>query len=41
MRMEKIITTVLRKAHKEQVEETMETLSEGPEGFCQTYLDRS
>jgi hypothetical protein len=31
--MEKIIATVLREAHKEQVQETMDALSEGPEGF--------
>ncbi len=33
VRIEKIIATVLDEAHKRQVEETMETLAEGPEGF--------
>src|SRR5215211_3835379 len=33
VRIEKIICTVLDEAHKRQVEETMDTLSEGPEGF--------
>ncbi len=33
VRIEKIIATVLKEAHKGQVEEVMETLSEGPEGF--------
>ena len=33
MRIEKIIATVLDEAHKRQVEETMDTLAEGPEGF--------
>jgi hypothetical protein len=33
VRIEKILCTVLDKAHYRQVEETMETLSEGPEGF--------
>jgi len=31
--IEKIIAAVLDEAHKRQVEEVMETLSEGPEGF--------
>ena len=39
MRIEKILCTVLREAHNRQVEETMETLSEGPEGFYKSYLD--
>ncbi len=39
VRIEKIIATVLDEAHKRQVEEAMDTLSEGPEGFYGTYLD--
>ena len=33
MRIEKIIAAVLHAAHRQQAEETMDTLSEGPEGF--------
>ena len=33
VRIEKIISTVLHEAHVKQVEETIETLAEGPEGF--------
>ena len=33
VRIEKIICTILHEAHERQVEETMETLSEGPEGY--------
>ncbi len=33
VRIEKILCTVLQEAHEQQVEETMETFSEGPEGF--------
>ena len=33
VRIEKIFVTVLHEAHKLQVEETLETLAEGPEGF--------
>ena len=33
VRIEKIMITVLYEAHKRQVEEIMETLAEGPEGF--------
>lgn len=33
VRMEKILCTVLHETHGRQVEETMETLSEGPERF--------
>jgi len=33
VRIEKTIATVLDEAHKRQVEEVMDTLSEGPEGF--------
>ncbi len=39
VRIEKIIVTVLHEAHKRQVEETMETLGEGPEGFYESRLD--
>jgi hypothetical protein len=31
--IEKILCTVLHEAHERQVEETMDTLAEGPEGF--------
>ncbi len=33
MRIEKILCTVLHEAHERQVEEIIETLSEGPEEF--------
>jgi len=33
VRIEKILCTVLHEAHQRQVEETMDTLAEGPEGF--------
>lgn len=33
VRIEKILAEVLNKAHKQQTEEVMETLSEGPESF--------
>ena len=36
--IEKIIVTVLHEAHKRQVEETMETLAEGPEGLYKRLL---
>ncbi len=39
VRIEKIICTVLREAHKRQIEETMDTLAEGSEGFYKSYLD--
>ena len=39
LRIEKILCTVLHAAHEQQVEETMDTLSEGPEGFYRSYLD--
>jgi hypothetical protein len=39
MRIEKILCTVLDKAHKRQAEEMTETLSEGPEGFYKNHLD--
>src|SRR5215210_7584280 len=38
VRIEKILCTVLHEAHRQQVEEIMETLSEGPEGFYKSYL---
>lgn len=39
VRIEKIIATVLDEAHKRQVEEVIETLSDGPEKFYRSYLD--
>ncbi len=39
VRIEKIIATVLHEAHKLQVEEAMDTLSEVSEGFYKSYLD--
>jgi hypothetical protein len=33
VQIEKLITTVLHEAHERQVEETMDTLSEGAEGL--------
>ncbi len=36
MRIEKIIAVVLDEAHQRQVEEAMDTLSEGPEGYYKT-----
>ena len=39
VRMEKIIATVLREAYERQVEEAMEALGEGPEGFYWGRLD--
>ncbi len=40
MRIEKVLCTVLYEAHRRQIEETMETLEEGPEEFYRSYLDR-
>lgn len=40
VRIEKIISTVLHEAHERQVGETMDTLSEGPEGFYRSYWTR-
>ena len=40
VRIEKIVATVLDEAHKRQVEETMDTLAEGPEKLYRSYLDR-
>jgi hypothetical protein len=34
VRIEKILCTVLHEAHERQVEESMDILSEGPEGLC-------
>ena len=34
VRMDKIMCTVLREAHERQIEETMDALSDGPEGAC-------
>ena len=39
VQIEKIIVTVLHKAHRPQAEETMEALAEGPEEFYKSYLD--
>ena len=39
VRIEKILCTVLDEAHNRQVEETAETLSEGPESFYKSNLD--
>ena len=39
VRIEKILCNVLDEAHKRQVEETTETLSEGPEGFYKSHLN--
>jgi hypothetical protein len=39
VRMEKILAVVLHEAYNRQVEETMDALSEGPEGFYKSYLD--
>jgi hypothetical protein len=33
VRIEKILVAVLCEAHRRQVEETLETLAEGPDGF--------
>ena len=39
VRIEKIICTALHEAHRRQVEETMDTLAEGPSGFYESRLD--
>ncbi len=39
VRVEKILCAVLNEAHKRQIKETMNTLSEGPGGFYKSYLD--
>ena len=40
VRMEKIIALVLHEAHKHQVEETLASLREGPEGLYKSNLDQ-
>jgi hypothetical protein len=40
VRIEKILCTVIHEAHERQIEKTMDTLAEGPEGFYRSYLDR-
>ena len=40
VRIEKMICTVLHEAHERQVEEAMDALSEGAEGFYRSPLDR-
>jgi hypothetical protein len=40
VRIEKVIALVLHEAHERQVEEVMETLSEGPEGFYKSPYRR-
>ena len=37
--MDKIMCAVLREAHERQVEEAMDALEEGPEGFYKSYLE--
>jgi hypothetical protein len=39
MRIEKVLCTVVDEAHKRQVEEATNTLSEGPGGFYKSRLD--
>ena len=39
MRIVKILCTALHEAHERQVEETAETLSEGPEDFYKSHPD--
>ena len=39
VRIEKIVVAVLYDAHEQQVKETMYTLSEGPKGFYERYLN--
>ena len=40
VRMEKIVATVLHKAHIRQVEEAITALEEGAEGMYKGHLDR-
>ena len=40
VRIEKILATVLHEAHRLQVEETMDTLAKGPEGFYKSFFDQ-
>jgi hypothetical protein len=39
VRIEKILCTVLNEAHRRQVDEALDTLGEGPEGFYRSDLD--
>ncbi len=39
VRIEKILCTVLHEAYRRQIEETMETFEEGPEGFYESRLE--
>jgi hypothetical protein len=39
VRIEKFIVTVLHEGHKRQLEETIETLGERPEGFYASPLE--
>ena len=36
VRIEKVLCAVLHEAYRQQVEETVDTLAEGPEGFYKT-----
>ncbi len=40
VRGEKILCTVLHEGHEHQVEEVMDILAKGPEGFYRSYLER-
>lgn len=40
VRIEKTLCTVVHEAHERQVEETIDILTEGPEGFYKSGLDR-
>ena len=40
VRIEKILCPVLHEAHRHQVEETMKTLEEGPEGLYKSSINR-
>ena len=39
VRIEKILCIVLHEAHERQIEKTIETLEEGPEGFYKSHLN--
>ena len=39
VRMEKVVAVVLHEAHRLQIEEAMDALEEGPEGFYKSYLE--
>ena len=41
VRMEKIVAMALHEAHERQVGEAVDALSEGPESFYKSHLDRS